>query len=216
MTFLIEPRSGENLSPTAVFDGQCAESRLEELTKQIMQIFVHEDLENFAMEHKKAFKPIPLYPLNEAEINEKFYEKARKEAERILSQERRNVVEQRSQYIKNTLNIIIRQLRLLVFTEHGKGKIYLKKEPISGQCHPNNPSEREIFYFETYPEGIERYNQIMQQKGRLNEFEDYFAYMTQDLIELYQQASALAELEFVGEKDATQKETQTQENTKRP
>jgi hypothetical protein len=201
MSYNIEPRSGETISPTQVFDLQCAETRLKELTQLIIAKFVQKDLENFAMEYKKAFKPVPQYPLNEAEIKQKFYEKARKEAERILEQERRNVVEQRSEYIKNTLNIIIKQLRLLIYTENGKGKIYLKKVPLEGNVGSNSPPFRDILYFETYPEGIERCGQIMQQKSRIDEFSDYFQYMPQDLAALYQQASTLANVEFVGEKE---------------
>jgi len=200
MSYLITPRT--NADPTSVFNERCAESRLEELTKQVMQILIEQDQENFAMEHRKAFKQgFPQYSLNEAEIKEKFYEKAYKEAMRIIDQERRNVVEQRSEYIKNTLNIIIRQLRLLVYTESGKGKIYLKKVPVEGHVGENSPSERDILYFETYPEGIERHEQIGRVLSRLSEFSDYIGYASLELQQLYRQAIDLRPEIISGEKE---------------
>lgn len=196
-SYLITPRT--DADPTSVFNEKCAESRLEELTKLIIAIYIEEDLKTWAKEHRLKGENVPPYPQDQ--IKEKFYEKARQEAIKILEQEKRNVVENRAKYIENTLNIIIKQLRLLVYTEHGKGKVYLKKVPVEGNVGQSNPHERDIMYFETYPEGIERYQQIGQQKSRIEEFNDYFEFMNEDLAALYQQASALANVEFVGEKE---------------
>jgi len=96
-------------------------------TNRIIVKLVEQNLKQFALEHKKRFKPVPPYPYNEIEIRERFYEKAKEEAEKVIEQERKNVVEARKNHMRNTLSLVIRQARLLVFTEHGKGKIIRKK-----------------------------------------------------------------------------------------
>jgi len=197
MSFRVPPRTG-NIDPTSVFDEGCAESRIEELTKLIIAKLTEEDLKAFALSYKKKFEAVPLYPLNATEIRDKFYEKARKEAVKILEQERKNCVEERSQYIKNTLNLIIKQLRLIVYTEHGKGKFYVKKEPLKGVLPKDAPLERDVMYFEgDNAAGIERYQQICRVLGRLGEFQDYEPYMNQELLDLWNEASQLGNIEIV-------------------
>lgn len=50
----------------------------------------------------------------------------------------------------------------------------------------------------------ERLNQIALVRGRLTEFEDYYQYMNEEIVALYQEASSLGDLEYVRkeEKDA--------------
>lgn len=205
--FIIKPQ--DNLSPTQVFDEGCAESRLEELTQLIMEKLVEKDLKQFAREHREKHEPVPPYPYNEIQIREIFYEKARAEAIRVLEQERKNVVKARENYIKNTLNHIIRQAKLLVFTADGKiGKIYRKKEPIVGSVPRDSPSFRDVEYFEDdCPAGRERYEQIVRLKGRLAEFNQYSAYMSPELQSLLAEANNLLNLEVV-DYAKTEKETE--------
>jgi len=196
----IEPRSGQTLSPNAVFDEGCAETRLKELTLLFITKFAHEDMEKIADEARRAFKPIPPYEHGgDTFLYEKFGEQARKEALKILEAERKAVVEYRAEYIKNTLNIIIRQLRFLVFTDKGKGKIYIKKMQIEGRIGQNAPSEREVSYFESYPEGIEHLERIGRVLNRLSELNDYVPYLSVELRDHWIQAKALANLETVRE-----------------
>jgi hypothetical protein len=195
----IEAKDGQNLSPSQVFEQTAYAERLKQLYNTIVSLMAHEEMRQIAMEHKKRFETPPSYEYSFSQLEERFGKEAMGEAMEIIEIERRNVVEEMSDYMRDTLNSIIRQLRFLVYGENGKGKIYLKKVPVEGSVHPNQPSERDILYFETYPEGVQRYNEIERQKGRLLEFEQYFAYMNQELVALYQQASTLAELEFVVE-----------------
>lgn len=197
----IEPRNGFELSPNAVFDEGCAETRLKELTLLFITKFATEDMEKIADEARRAFKPIPPYEHggDSTFLYEKFGEQARKEALKILEAERKAVVEYRAESIKNTLNIIIRQLRFLVFTEHGKGKIYIRKVPIEGKVGQNAPSEREVEYFESYPEGVEHLERIWRVRNCFTPLNDFVPYMSVELRELWMQARALANLETVRE-----------------
>ncbi len=199
MSYLINPQSGEGISPTQVFDKGCAETRLRELTTNIIQILVQRDVKALALEHKRAFEAVPPYPLKDDEILEKFYKDARKEAERILEAERKNVVDQRAEYIKNTLKIVIRQLQMLVQTEHGKGKLYIERKVV--QDNSGSYRERDVTYFEFYPEGVERAEQIGRVSEKLSAIRDYIPYLNAELAELWKQASDLANLEIV-RKDA--------------
>ena len=194
MSYLVTPRNSEGLSPTMVFDQGCAESRLKELTNLIIQKFVEEDLKIWAKEHRLKGETVPIYPSEQ--IHEKFYEKARREAERILEAERHNVVEQRSEYIKTTLRLTIKRLQFLVMTEHGKGKIYVEKklEPDAR----GNYKETDVPYFESYPEGIARLEQIDGVRSRISEFRDYVPYFSdEELKQLWKEALDLASLEIV-------------------
>jgi len=183
-----------------IFDEGCAKSRVEELTRLLISNFACEDMEKMADEQRRAFKPVLPYPLNDQEILAKFSEKARQEAFKILEAERKALVEYRAESIKNTLNIIIRQLRFLVFTAEGKGKIYIRKVPIEGKTGQNAPSEREVEYFESYPEGIEHLERIGRVLNCFREVNDFVPYMNEELTALYQQARGLASLKRVWEK----------------
>jgi len=198
----IEPRNGFELSPTAVFDKQCAETRLKELTLLFITKFATEDMEKIADEARRAFKPIPIYEHGgDSEfLYAKFGEQARKEAEKILEAERKALTEYRAESIKKTLNIIIRQLRFLIYSEHGKGKIYIKKVPIEGKTGQNAPSEREVEYFESYPEGVEHLERIGRVLSCFRELNDYAPYFSIELHDLWRQAQDLASLERVREK----------------
>jgi hypothetical protein len=194
MSFLIQPASGD-LSPSVVFDEGCRESRIRELTDKIVNyILLQRELKAWALEHKKRFENIPTYPLQENYA--RLYEEAHKEAVRIVEQERKNVVEARTNYIKTTLNLAIRNLRGLTFTEKGKGKVYIEKKlvPSYSGC---GYDERDILYFEKYPEGEQRFQQISQAISRVSEFRDYLPYFSGELTALWKEFSELESFEFI-------------------
>lgn len=194
MSFLIQPASGD-LSPSVVFDEGCRESRIRELTDKILHCILQQREEKaWALEHKKRFENIPTYPLQENYA--RLYEEAHKEAVRIVEQERKNVVETRTNYIKTTLNLIIRRLRFLTFTEHGKGKVYVEKKLVPAY-DGYGYDERDISYFEKYPEGEQIFQQISAAISRVSEFRDYVEYFSDDLKALWKEFSKLESFEFV-------------------
>jgi len=185
-----------------IFDEGCVKSWLTETTNKLISLYAMEETQKMADEQRRAFKPIvgdPRYS-DFTFISEKFGEKARQEALKILEAERKAFVEARAESIKNTLTIVIRQLKFLVFTDKGKGKIYIRKVPIEGKVGQNAPSEREVSYFESYPEGIEHLERIGRVLNCFAELNDYVPYMNEELTALYQQARDLASLERVWEK----------------
>jgi hypothetical protein len=193
--FIIPP--ADYLEPTQVFDKGCYETRLKQLTEMVLAKLIEQDMKQFALEYKKQFQEIPLYPYEEARV--RFYEKARGEAQKIIEAERHKVVEARKDYIKTTLNLIIRQAKLLVFTDKGKGKIYKKREAIEGVLFKDDTRVfRDVFYFEDdNPAGRERVIQIAHLQSRLGEFEDYVPYMDAELQKLYAEAKNLLDIEVV-------------------
>jgi len=174
----------------------------------IIAKLTEEDLKAFALKYKKRFEAVPLYPLNQFEIRDKFYEQARKEAVEILEQERKNCVEYRSGYIKNTLNNAIKRLRLEVFTEHGKGTIYVARKVVLVDSGKGLYEERDVMYFETYPEGVDKLNRINLTLGQISEFADYIPYMNQECLQLWKEASDLANIGIVRVDAETQQATE--------
>ena len=191
---MIEPASGD-LSPSVVFDEGCRESRIRELTDKILYCILQQREEKaWALEHKKRFENIPTYPLQENYA--RLCEEAHKEAVRIVEQERKNVVEARTNYIKTTLNLTIRNLRLLTYTKDGKGKVFIEKKLVPAY-RGSGYDEREIPYFEKWPEGEQRFQQINQAISRVSEFRDYVEYFSDELKALWKEFSELESFEFI-------------------
>lgn len=200
-------RDGAQLNPSQVFDKGCAETRLREVTSQLIQQYVKEDLEKFALEYKKAFKPVPPYPLNESEIVEKFGYTAETEARKILEQERKNLVDFQSEYIKDVLERTIRKLRWLVYNGAEKVKIILDKEPSYRATSKDAPSMRDIMYFGDHD--FERYEAFCRTRDVLEKFRDYRPYFNEELLGLWNEAMELSNLEVVEKaKEKESKETQ--------
>jgi hypothetical protein len=194
MSFHIPPQ--HDLDPTVCFDRGCVESRLKQMTQQIIEQLKWIDINNRILEDRKAFKTPSVYPLTETEIYEKFHKEARAEAERILEVERKEAVENRANHIKNCLNNAIKTLQFLVYTSKGtKGKICterkLVRDPRTGSYE-----ERDVQYFESYPEGVEKLEQITR-AGLHCGFSDYEPYMSGELKVLWLKYLDLAGLERV-------------------
>jgi hypothetical protein len=204
MSFHIPPQ--DNLDPNVVFDKGCAEWHLKDLTQRIIAELALEDMRAMALECKKAFKPIP--PYDDSHTQDKFYKQARTEAEAILEVERKHVVENRATHIRNTLNRVIRSLQVMVFTEHGKGKFYVEKKLVR-DCHESY-IETDVTFFEVYPEGIERGEQILRVAGQLSDLSEYVPYLSEELSALYTKASNLQPETVQVVKDAETKEEKTE------
>lgn len=195
MNYLIEPATP---SPTEVFEKGCYESRLRELTNKIIEyVLKPQEMKAWVRKYREAFETPPPFPVDfQEQIYAKFYEQARKEAERIIEKERQNVVDERTDYIRNTLNLTIRRLRFLMFTEHGKGKIFIEKKLVHA-AKGSGYDEQEIAYFEKYPEGEQRFQQINASISRMSEFRDYLPYFSGELTALWKEFSELESFEFV-------------------
>jgi len=198
MSVRLTPREGSELSHTHVFDEGCVKSRFKELYEAFINKFAHEEMQKIALQAKKQFKPIPTYNYDFAKLEERFGEKAKKLAWEIIEQERRNFVESRSDYIKKTLETIIKQLRPLVWTVNEKGKpekIKIFRETVvktdfKGEWHKTTIEYVGHYDFETY----QHINRLI---SRLAEFREYIPYMNEELLKLWNQANELASLEIV-------------------
>jgi len=201
-------RKPESVDATRLWDKECVKWRLKELTRSLIAKFVKEDLEKFAMKHKKAFKPVPAYPYNSCDTRDMFYERARGEAIKMLEAERKAFVDYHADRIKKTLNVVMKRLSFLVFSEIGKGKVYVERMLVR---NGDGYDERDVTYFEHYPEGIQTLQQIEGIKVRLSEFQDYIPYFNEDLNKLWKETTELATLEIVmiDEKKEKQKKSGT-------
>jgi len=196
----IEPRPPENLSHTYLFDEGCVKTWLTETTNKLISLYAMDDMEKMVDEQRRAIKTVTQYPLNEIDVREKFGEQARKEALKILEEERKNYVEFKSPYIKNVLEQVIKRLRNLVYAVDEKGKpfklqIIIEKVPFSGKGGEGSPSMRDDTY--VLDHDYQRLEQIALVRGRLAELTDYVAYFNEELSELWKEASSLGSLEYV-------------------
>jgi len=194
MNYHIQPQ--HDLDPSVVFDKGCAESHLKQLTQAIIEQLKWIDINNRVLEDKKAFKTPSVYPFSETEIYEKFHKEAQAEAEAILEVERKETVENRANHIKNCLKNAIKTLQFLVYTSKGtKGKIYterkLVRDPRTGSFE-----ERDVAYFESYPEGVEKLSQISNATLHCG-FSDYVPYMNEEVKALWLKCGDLQSLECV-------------------
>lgn len=205
-------RTGESLDHMKVFSPGCVETRLRELEAMLLQHYVKEDLESFVLECRKQFKTVPMYPLDQAQIIEKFGEKARTEALAILETERKNLVDYQTEHIKGVLQRTIKKLRLQVYAvdeymKPYKLNIIRDKEPVGGAIPIGNPIMRDIFYVRDHD--VERYESICRTQGVLSQFNDFVPYFSSELAELWREAQGLGNLEVIDKEEVkeTPKET---------
>ena len=196
----IEARSGESLTHTAVFVNGCVKSRLGELYRLFIAKFTHEERQKIVDKAKRAFKPIPQDTSIFSDLEEKFGDKARKRAFKVLEQERQNYVDFKSDYINRNLKCIIPQLRFLVFIvdEEGKprkAKIYIEK--IMKSDGKGNSRLVDVCYIENIQQGVERLAQIGRVRNKLPDFKEYVPYMKKDTLKLWKEAQDLASLEML-------------------
>lgn len=207
MSFHIPPQ--HDLDPTVCFDKGCVESRLKQMTQQIIEQLKWIDINNRILEDRKAFKTPSVYALTETEIYEKFHKEGRAEAEAILEVERKEVVENRANHIKNCLKNTIKTLQFLVYTSKGtKGKVYTERKLIRDP-RTGSFEERDVQYFESYPEGVEKLTQISN-AGLHCGFSDYVPYMNEELKALWVKYSDLGSLELVVVVKNAEKEAETE------
>lgn len=204
----MNPRDGNSFSPTEVFDVSCAENRVRELTQLIIGELVEVDLKRHAKEYRQKFEPIPSYPLNNAEIQEKFENIARQEAINILEKERKNIVDFQSPYIRKVLETYIKQLKYVLFDDQKPFKRY-EEEVWKPDSNGENPRKTVLSY--TRSEIIHRWT------ARLTDFSDFRPYLNDELSALWKEADALAsqerlvsksEMKIIEKASKTEKEVQ--------
>lgn len=206
-------RDGNELSPIQVFDSGCAESRVRELTGHIIEEYVEADLKRHAKEYLRNFEPVPPYPLNNAQILEKFGSIARQEALKILEQEKKNIVDFQSPYIKKVLQTYLKQLKFVLFDDQKPFKRY-EEEVWKPDSNGENPRKTVVSY--TRSEIIHRWT------ARLTDFSDFRPYLNDELSALWKEADALASQENLVSKqrlkqiaqEASKTEKEVQEATR--
>jgi len=195
MTLRMNPRGGDTIHPCQVFDRACYESRLDELTHAIIEQLKWIDIDARVLEDRKAFRTPSVYPLTEDEVYAKFHVEARAEAEKVIEVERKSVVEYQANHMKICLKNAIKTLQFLVYTPRGtKGKVYRERKIVLNP-RTHHFEERDVSYFESYPEGEERLLQISNAGLHCDGFDRYVPYMSEELKALWLKFSDLSHLE---------------------
>lgn len=209
-------RSRESIDRMCAFEKGCVASRLQELTMQLIAEYTSEDVRKLAQEQRLAGNPVTMYPLGQAQIIEKFGEKARAEAFRILEQEKTSFVDHLTPYIKATIERNLKRLRHLVYDFDDNGKVFKVKvirEKIAQADHYGNWDEREVKY--VGDRDVQRYEAICGILSQLSKFNEYAPYMNEELGKQWREISDLGNLEEVKKEDvnATTEETTKTEET---
>jgi hypothetical protein len=192
---MIEPQ--DNVSPNQCFDRFCVEDRVKHLKNLIIGKLLEEDLKAWALEHKKKFEDIPLYPYDP---EEKFGKQAEAEAWKIIEAERKLLAQKMASHIRTTCNSAISQLNNIVWTrdEHGKAvkhKWFIEEVPNILSHGKDAFPTMDIHYVGDHDfQTLERINRIAE---RLGEFSELIPYCDGETQQLYGKAIDLCHLERV-------------------
>lgn len=185
-------RSGNTISPLEVFDYGAAESRVRELTGQIIEEYVAIEIKRHAKECLQNFEPPTPHPLDNIEIREKFRSVARQEALKILEQEKKNVVDARTPHILLILKTYIKQLKYVLLDDEKP----FKTCPEESWCPDYTGTSMEKIVT-----NYSRSQIIKRWDARLSEFSDFRPYLNPEVEALWKQADALASQESLLSKE---------------
>ena len=208
-------RSRESIDRMCAFEKGCVASRLQELTMQLIAEYTSEDVRKLAQEQRLAGNPVTMYPLGQAQIIEKFGEKARAEAFRRVEQEKTSFVDHLTPYIKATIERNFKRLRWLVYDFDDNGKVFKVKvvtERIAQADHNGNWDSRDVKY--VGDRDVQRYEAICGILSQLSEFKEYAPYMSEELSKQWREISELGNLEEIRKEDinaAAQETAKTEE-----
>lgn len=206
-------RSGETLDYTQVFDKGCVDSRLHELTMHFISEFAFDDMRARAKAQRLAGEPTTNYPLNQAETIEKFTERAKVKALKTVEQERKNLVDYQTPYIKMVLERVLKRLRYMVYNVDEKGKVSKVKIVMEKIAQADNRGQwetRDVQYVGN--RDIERFESICRILEQASQFNGYVPYFNEEVSKLWKEVSELGNLEHIRKEDlknATTEETQT-------
>jgi len=153
------------------------------LTGHIIEEYVEADLKRHAMEYKRNFEPVPPYPLDNAQIFEKFGSIARQEALKILEQEKKNIADFRSPHIQLILKTYINQLRFVLLDDGHPFKAY-SEEVWQPDSFGENPRKTVVSH--------SRIEIIRRWDANLGGEKDFRPYLNPELQALWREADALA------------------------
>lgn len=194
----VRPRDPCEVNHVRLFDAGAVKSRLDELTSAFVNQYAMEEMRKIADKAKRKFQPLPAYNLSLPELYEKYGEQAKKEAQKVLEQERQSYVDYMTDYIKRNLTQIAKQLRFMVWVVDERGRPYKLQRIIEKAMTADTRGKwdfREIQYVGDHD--AERLNQISLLSSRLDEFRDYAPYFNEELKQLWETATELATLETI-------------------
>jgi len=199
-------RNPETLSHTYLFDEGCVRTRLDELTRAFISKFETEAMQRIVDKAKRNFEPIPTFNFIQSELEQKYGERAKEEAQKILEQERQLFINSRTETIKKALTQIIQRLRFLVYAVDSEGKPYKLQIFMEKIAHYNS-NGTVSFPQELYvgDRDFERAKDILNTSARLKEFELYLPYFSEELKDFWNEATELGNLEWV-DKDKEKEE----------
>jgi len=197
----------DNLSPNQLFDAFCVNDRVKYLKNLIIGKLLEEDLKAWALEHKKKFEDVPLYPFDP---EEKFGKQAQAEAWKIIERERELLAQKMVSHIRTTCNSAISQLNNIVWTRDETGKAvkhtwFIEEVPNTLSAIKDAFPTMDIQYVGDHDsQTLERINRIAE---RLGEFRELIPYCDPETQQLYGKAIDLCHLERVEvAKEKNQKE----------
>lgn len=194
-------REGEGLSPSQVFDCGCAKTRVQELTELLIGEYALEDMRKLADKQKRAFEAVTPYPYVD-QIRERFFERARQEALRILEVERKNVADFHTPALKRYLETYMKQLRFVLDDR--------KPFPVYQEESWNLTLQAKTVTAYSKHEIINRFSHLLQG------FVDFRPYLNEELTAMWKEADMLASQEtFVVQEGlkTIEKTSKTQETT---
>ena len=196
----LKPRDSASLDYTKCFDNGCVKTRLNELIRGFIAKLALEQTHREALKAKKQFKTYEGFKLPKGKnIEERFGEKARKMAEKVLEEEKKNYADSRAEKDKNIIEEIKRKLAFLVWTFDEEGKPTKLKVTVERVTSPTDQGGvHDIMYCGVRgQEGFTRFRQIIMLRNRLEEIRALVPFFKKDIQKLYQEAIDLASLEYV-------------------
>jgi hypothetical protein len=195
-------QDGNSVTATEVFNKGCAETRLLKIASMLIQNYVREDIKNYARECRLRGDPVSMYPLTEVQIIEKFGDRAKTEALKILEQERKNIADFHSPALKRYLETYIKQLRYVLMDDGKPFKVFQEE---SWNPDYTGKSFRKVITPYTRHEIIHRFTHLLEG------FVDFRPYLSQELSSLWNEADALASQEGLIEIEEKASKTQKTE-----
>ena len=192
----LKPRDSASLDYAKCYDSGLIKTRRGQLIRGFMTQLELEDQQKAREKHfKKELrlkKPLPTQhwtPLSQGERNDRYFEKAKKMAEKVLEQEKQNYVDARAERDKNIIEEIKRKLRFLVWTVDEEGK------PMKIKVIEERLPNKTIQYVGEH--NFERLHQINMLRNRLEQIRPLVPNLKKDIQKLYEEALDLACLEYV-------------------
>ena len=195
----LEPRDASSLDYITLWDEGCVKTRRNQLVQGLISKLALEQTHREALQARKEFRTYEGFKLPKGKnLEETFGEQARKEAEKILEQERKNYIDARAERDKSLIVEIARKMRFSTWIVNEKGdpeKLKVIVEHVTKKNHKGDSITRDVQYVADHD--FDRLRQINSLLDRLLQLRPYFPYYPEEIQKLYEEALELGTLEYV-------------------